>query len=103
MYDTLFVGRQLCWKDQLDFRCHSVLYGWIVKVSPQHFNKNGKLSMNTLTDFLKTWYVGSGGHKYYNVLMWSVVTKCENVHVLHIYSDWLITKMQISRVLYGLQ
>ena len=24
VYQVVFVGRQLCWKDRLDFRCHSV-------------------------------------------------------------------------------
>ena len=58
---------------------------------------------SAMTDFRKTWYVdsvgmwvwyvGSGEHKYYSHGLSSLNA--------HIYSYWLRTKSQISRVLYG--
>ena len=58
---------------------------------------------NTLADFGKTWYVGSG--RGAQVLrMWTVVTECTYlIPHFHICSDWLIQKRQISRVLYEVQ
>ena len=40
---------------------------------------------NSITNFCQTWYVGSGGHKFYPHGLLS-----PNVHIC---SDWLITKM----------
>ena len=68
-FNYFVVGSQLCWKDHLDFHCHNVcmdvcMYGrcrFLVNISTKKVN----LSMNTLTDFCKTWYVGSGGQMYY--------------------------------------
>ena len=45
---------------------------------------------NTMTDILRTWYVGSGGHKYYPS---SVVTECAYlIPHLQVRSDRLLTK-----------
>ena len=49
--------------------------------------------MNTMTNIRKTWYVGSGGHKYYPC--GHVVCRqrmCIFNTSLHICSAWLITK-----------
>ena len=88
-HSRLFVDRQLCWKDHLVFICHArwldVGFSSTKKVNLRFCNDNA------MTNFCKTWYVGSGGA---HVLpMWSVVTECANlIPHLHICSDWLITK-----------
>ena len=43
------------------------MYRWM-DVCQISSTSKGKLSLsneNAMTDFLQTWYVGSGGHKYY--------------------------------------
>ena len=99
----LFVGHQLCGKDHLVFIYHALCMYTCMDVDFSSTSK-GKPSLsnaNAVTDFHQIWYVGSGGAQV--LPMWSVVTECAYlIPYLHICSDWLITKSQISRVLYGL-
>ena len=53
-----------------------------------------------MTGFRKTWYVGSDGYKYYQCGLSS--PNAYQIPHLHICSDWLTKKNQMSRVLYGL-
>ena len=67
---------------------------WFMDVGFSSTKKVNFSKESAMTDSRKTWYVGSGGRKYYPWCTWSVVTKCAYLlpH-LHICSaDWLITK-----------
>ena len=48
---------------------------------------------NAMTDFCKTWYVGSGGHKYY---MWSVFTECAYLITPFAYLFWLANNKNVK-------
>ena len=80
----------------LRFSLSPCLHEWVDVGSSSTKKVNLSFSNeNAMTDFLKTWYVGSGGHKYYTRGLSS-----SNAHLiphLHICSDWLITKTAISR------
>ena len=67
----------------LKFPWYVLMYGGCLST------KKVNLSVNTMTDFCKTWYAGSGGHKYYPHGLSS-----PNLipYHLHFFSDWLITK-----------
>ena len=69
---SIFVGRQLCWKDHLVFSCNAVcdacMYvtiNWYVRSRQHQKGKSSLSNENAMTNFHQTWYVGSGGHKYY--------------------------------------
>ena len=61
------------------------------QISSTSKGKSSLSNENAMTDFRQTWYVGSGGLKYYPRGLSS-----PNAHKLiphlHISSDWLITK-----------
>ena len=61
----VFVSHQLCWKDHLDFHCHAVCMDECRSCSSTKKVKFRFSKENARTDFCKTWYVGSGGQKYY--------------------------------------
>ena len=52
----------------------------------------------------KTWYVGSGGHKYYQLGLSSLNAHTKSKYLIYIFVlIGYLQKRQISRVLYGLQ
>ena len=69
-----FMGRQLCWKDHLDFSCHAICKDVYMDVCTDvGFSSTSKVNIcfsneNAMTNFRETWYVGSGARSTTHVV-----------------------------------
>ena len=107
-----FCGPPAMLEGPLRFHLSHCLYGCIVQYvlylywcTDVGFSSTSKVNLrfsneNAMTDFRKTLYVVNGGT---STTPWSVTAEYAYlIPNLHICCDWLITKSQRSRVLYGL-